>query len=149
MINLYIITLTFLIFIFFIFGSIKIYDDIKKYLFIKNFSSYISTLNYFQELSYETIYKDRILTYSMEAIKLDDVDYSAVIKDYAILTKKTMGPIITNKLIDMFGGEEFLNYNIMDYFSKKYDNDTIRNTAFNNISGMSNDEVNWDITKSK
>ena len=85
----------------------------------------------------------------MEAIKLDDVDYSAVIKDYAILTKKTMGPIITNKLIDMFGGEEFLNYNIMDYFSKKYDNDTIRNTAFNNISGMSNDEVNWDITKSK
>lgn len=107
---------------------------------IKSFESYISVLEYYMLKSYDIIYKDRILIYSIEATKIDDKDFGVISKDFAYLTLKLMGNNLKKEYIELYGSEETLMFNMIEYFNNKFENDEIRDKAKESI--MNSDLLN-------
>lgn len=100
---------------------------------IKNFESHISILEYYMLKSYNIIYKDRILIYSIEATKIDDKDFGVISKDFAYLALKLMGDNLKKEFVELYGNEETLIFNMIEYFNNKFENDEIREKAKENI----------------
>lgn len=112
---------------------IRVYENFRKYKFIKNFDLYVAVLIYFMEKSYNIIHKDRLLIYSLEAMKVNEEDFVQISKDFANLTINLMGPKIHKEFSDFFGNEEVFLFNLIEFFNTKYEEDEIRKTATSNL----------------
>jgi hypothetical protein len=83
--------------------------------------------------AYETVYKDDILIYSVEATKISDKDFDFVTKKFVTLVIKLLGPILVKQYIKLFGNYDTLTFNIADYFNRKYEEDEVRKGAVENL----------------
>ena len=101
-------------------------ENKKVYQIISNFESYNAALQFIMKKSYDITYKDKLLVYSMEATRINDKQFGVVSKDFANLTLKIMGPRLRKEFLYMFGDEETLFFNLVDYFNTTYENDEIR-----------------------
>jgi len=101
--------------------------------FVVDFPSYKLVLDYFLERAYDIVNKDRMLLYSIEAIKVDDEQFNEYAKDFAKLTMTLMGPMLQKEFSNLFGSEETFFSNLMEFFSTKYEDDAIRKTAIDGL----------------
>ena len=101
-------------------------DNKKVYQIVSNFESYNTTLQFIMKKAYDITYKDKLLVYSMEGVKIDDKQFGAISKDFATLVLKIMGPRLHREFVYLFGDEETLLFNLVDYFNSTYENDEIR-----------------------
>lgn len=115
---------------------IPIYFFYKRYngnKLIKEYSSYMSVLQYNMDKAYETVYKDDILIYSVEATKISDKDFDFVTKKFVTLVLKLLGPKLIKEFIFLFGNYDTMVFNIADYFNRKYEEDEVRKGAVENL----------------
>jgi hypothetical protein len=119
----------------FIIGIIYFDRSLKNRMFnkIKDFDKYIIVLEYHMSRAYEIIYKDKILIYSLEGMKVDDKEFNAASKDYAMLVLKLMGPNLKDEFIELYGNEETLMFNVVEYFNTKFETDEIREKSKQNF----------------
>jgi hypothetical protein len=78
------------------------------------------------EKAYDITFKDKMLLYSIEGMKVDDKQFATFSKNFASLVFKMMGPRLRNEIVYVFGDEETLLFNMMDFFNTRYENDEIR-----------------------
>jgi len=114
-------------------------NSIHKKFQIKNFETYMILLEFVMKKSYEIIHKDRILIYSLESTMLQEHEYQAALKDFINLTLKFLGPSLKKELIDFFGDEENLLFNIAEYFNTTYEGDEVRRNATDNLMNNKNE----------
>ena len=116
-----------------------IYYDLKRNHVVRHFIDYRSTLEYNMERAFELIYKDRILVYSIEAVKVDEKDLDRISKEYVQLVQKLIGPTFLKEFIFIFGDVETFSFNLLEYFNLRYENDEIRKDSLDNL--MSKDDL--------
>jgi hypothetical protein len=100
---------------------------------IEKFESYIAILEYHMKKAYDIIYKDKILIYSLEAVKINDIEFNVVSKDFAVLVMKLIGDNLKEEFIELYGSEETFIFNLIEYFNSRFENDEIREKARENI----------------
>jgi hypothetical protein len=83
--------------------------------------------------AYDIIYKDKILIYSLEAVKINDIEFNIVSKDFAILVMKLIGDNLKEEFVELYGNEETFIFNLIEYFNNRFENDEIREKARENI----------------
>ena len=131
----YIILVCFLIFIIFLlYISNKIIKIKKNIDYTIKFSDHVSVLEYHMHKAFEIIYKDKILVYSLDAQKIPEKEINAVSEDFVRLTLKFLGPRMTNHMIEFYGDEDTLMFNMIVYFTNKYEDDEIRKRSIDNLS---------------
>lgn len=106
---------------------------------IDKFPSYLSLLEHYTDLSYQIIYKERIMVYSIEASRLPENELNAVARDFISLTLKFLGPNLTNEFIKLYGDAETLYFVIGQKFYLWYEDDKIR-------EGSTDDMMNYEMT---
>ncbi len=111
---------------------------------MKNFENYIVILEYHCKKAYDIIFKDQIMIYSIEAMKLDDKQYKEASKKFAKLVLKLIGPTLQKEFEYIYGNQETLLFNITEYFNTKFENDEVFRYAQNKI--MNGEENNSDMT---
>lgn len=111
-----------------------IYIDIKRTRYIRDFAKYISVLDYYMEKSYDMIYKDRVLTYSLEALKPNESEIDGIVQDYVILVQKFLGPMLQKELIFMYGDRETFIRNLVEYFNSKFEDDKVREASLEDVT---------------
>lgn len=100
---------------------------------IEKFESYVALLEYHMRKAYDIIYKDKILIYSIEAVKINDIEFNSVSKEFAVLTMKMIGNNLKEEFVELYGNEETFIFNLIEYFNSRFENDEIRNKARENI----------------
>ena len=113
--------------------TIYIFNKIRFFKFVTNFESYVAILTYHMEKAYDIIYKDNILIYSIEATKINDKDFEIVTKNFAYLVLKMIGPKLRKEFVELYGNEETVIFNMIEYFNSRFENDEIRKSATENI----------------
>lgn len=100
---------------------------------VKSFDLYISVLEYHMKKAYEIVYKDKIFIYSLEGLKINDQEFNAASKEFVILVFKMVGPKLKEEFEELYGNEETLIFNLIEYFNSSFENDQIREQAKENI----------------
>jgi|APSaa5957512622_1039677.scaffolds.fasta_scaffold171758_2 hypothetical protein len=100
----------------------------------KNFTGYMGILNFHLDKAFDIIYKDRIFIYSVEATKPSEDQYSSISRDFATLVLRMLGPNLKKEFVEIYGDEDTLFFNILEYFSTRYESDEIRDEAINNLT---------------
>lgn len=136
LINLFPFIITGLIFLLFM---NKIFKSVKNFKYVQNFVLYQKVLEYHMDRAYAIIHKDRLLIYSIEAMKVDDDDFAKVTKEYVELVIKMLGPMLYKELIFLYGNDETLLFTMVEYFNNKYEDDEIRETALENLKQTAED----------
>ena len=113
--------------------SYKVYTRVSIDRVIKNHNFYIAILQYNMDKAYETIYKDNILIYSVEATKIPDTDFNTYTRDFILLVQKLLGPRLMNEFIFLYGNYDTFTFNVADYFNRKYEEDEIRKDSMENL----------------
>ena len=116
-----------------------IYYDIKRNYVTKNFIDYRATLEYNMERAFDLIYKDRILVYSLDAVKVDEEDIDVISKEYVQLVQKLIGPSLQREFLFLYGNVETFTFNLLEYFNLRYENDEIRRDSLDNL--MTDDDL--------
>jgi len=106
----------------------------KRHEIILHFEKYMTLLQYFMSKAYDIIHKDRILIYSIEAMKISESEFSVISYDYAKLVIKLMGPNIFEDFIFYYGNQDTLIFNLVEYFNLRYEDDEVRNAALENLT---------------
>jgi hypothetical protein len=106
----------------------------EKLANINNSQETLTLFNYFLEKAYDIVYKDSVLIYSLEATKMNDSEFNNVSKQFGLLFLRMIGPFIHNNLINFFGDEETLMFNVIEYFNSRFETDEIRKTAVDNLA---------------
>jgi hypothetical protein len=114
-----------------VFGVIKY---LKRLNYIKHFTLYISVLEYHMDKAYDMIHKDKILAYSLDAYRVPDEEYEVISHDYLRLVRKYIGPTLLNEFVQLYGDEESFLFILLDYFSRRYEDDEIRKSAMDNLT---------------
>lgn len=96
---------------------------------ITKFTDLAGLFQYYLEKSYQIVYKDQILIYSLEATKPNDDQFIKAAKTFTNLVLKLLGPSLTQDLINLHGDEDTLLFNITEYFNDRYENDEIRSAS--------------------
>ena len=98
------------------------YQDSKKRMeAIKNFPSYAAALNYHLEKAYEIIHKDRMLIYSLEAMRVPDEHFEVFTRDFITLVLKLMGKKMEKEFCYIYGDLDTLIFNITEFFNTRYE----------------------------
>jgi hypothetical protein len=113
----------------FLFLIKRFYDKFYRHLIVKSFGDYNAVLQLNMENAYELIYKDRIMTYSLEAFRIPDEEYNIASSDFVRATQRFLGPALTEQFIELYGDEETFIFVLLEYFSSKYESDEIRKGA--------------------
>lgn len=100
---------------------------------IIHFTDYYGVLEYHLSRAYEMIYKDRVLIYSLEAMKLDNVRFIAATKAFGNLVLRMIGPTLAEEFADLYGNEETFLFVLSEYFNKKYEEDEIRKDSIDEV----------------
>ena len=106
---------------------------------LKNFPDYMGLLDYYLDKAFNIIYKEKIFIFSIEATKPSENQYSTISKDFVTLLLKLLGTNLKREFIRLYGNEETFMFNVLEYFSSKYENDEIRNEALDNIVQSDNE----------
>lgn len=112
----------------------SIFTYIKRIMYIRNFKEYISVLTYHMEKSYDMLHKDKILAYSLDAYRIPDEEYEKISHDFVKLVQKYLGPNFLKEYVELYGNEAAFIFNLLDYFSSRYENDEIRKTSMDNLT---------------
>ena len=112
---------------------VDFFDKIKIFKIVTNFEKYLLILEYHMQKAYDIIYKDRILIYSLEAVRVNDIDFNIISKDFALLVLKLVGPNLKNEFVNLYGNEETFMFVLMEYFNSKFEDDEIRKKAEDNL----------------
>ena len=117
------------------------YLGYKKYIFrIERFTHHIILLEYYMEKAYEIIYRDKLMIYSIEAMKVSDEDFNSASKDFINLTRRMLGPTNYKYLTDFYGNTDTLFFIMAEYFNTKYEDDEIRKESKNELVDKEVDE---------
>lgn len=125
------------IFVFVIFAVISARVIYKQYIRTKhlnNFENYIALLEYHMVKAYDIIHKDRILVYSLDAMRLPDEEFNAISHDFVNLVFKLIGPSLYKEFVNMYGNQDTLIFNLVEYFNTRYEEDEIRKNTLGEIS---------------
>jgi hypothetical protein len=87
--------------------------------------------------AFEIIYKEKIMVYSLEAMKMNESQFITISKDFGYLVLKMIGPGLKKSFIDMYGSEEAFLFNIMEYFNTKFESDEIYKNSRDDLMGNS------------
>lgn len=120
--------------------AVSIIRKRRREIYIDKFMQYRSVLEYHMEKAYEMIHKEHILTYSLDAFRIDEKDYDKISKEFVKLVSKFIGPTLLKEYIDLYGDIDTYTFNALDYFATRYENDEIRNTALEQITEAEIDE---------
>lgn len=112
----------------------------KRTRCMEKFVDYQAILEYFMERAFDTIYKDRVFTFSLEGTRPPEGEVTAISHDFVRLTQKLLGPMMLEELIFMYGGEEAFTFNILNYFNTKYEEDEIRKSALDQFTSQQDEE---------
>lgn len=107
---------------------------VRRMFHIKNFNNYIAVLEYHMDKAYDMVHKDKILAYSLEAYRMPDEEYETISHDFVKLVQKFIGPTLLDEYIKLYGDEDSFIFILLDYFSKRYEDDEIRKTAMDNLT---------------
>lgn len=105
----------------------------KRVIYVKNFPEYMSVLEYYMEKAYDIIYREQIMVYSLEAMRPGDKEVDKASKEFVRLTLKMLGPTLQDELSGVFGSEDSLTFNMLEYFNRKFDNDEIRQSSLDEL----------------
>lgn len=133
----------FLVFLFFCLYIVLKYKN--KQLFIKKFVEYDAILHINMEKAYNIIHKEKILVYSLEAVKLPEEHINGVSRDFVTLVIKFLGPNLYKEYLNVYGDYETFVFNLLDYFNTKYEDDEIRKVSIQDL--MSQDITDKDGDK--
>ena len=111
-----------------------IYQYVRRLLYIKNFSSYMSVLEYHMEKAYDIIHKDKILAFSLDAYRVPDEEFENISQDFVRLVQKYLGPTLLKEIVQLYGDEASFLFICLDYFNGRYEDDEIRKTAMDNLT---------------
>jgi hypothetical protein len=100
---------------------------------IEKFDHVHAILAFHMDASYETIHKDNILVYSLDGVKPKEEDIDNLTKEFVKLTMKLAGPNMLGLFEDLYGDDETLFFVMMDYFTRRFEDDEIRASAIDNI----------------
>jgi len=114
--------------------ALSIFGYVKRLFYIKNFSAYVSVLDYHMDKAYDMVHKDKILAFSLDAFRIPDEEYESISQDFVRLVRKFIGPTLLNEFIQLYGDEDSFLFIMLDYFSKRYEDDEIRKTAMDNLT---------------
>lgn len=109
---------------------------------IKNYDHFLAILNYHMEKAFDIIYKEKVLAYSLEAMKINENQFRTISRDFGVLVLKMIGPSLTNSFVSMYGNEETLLFNIMEYFNTRFENDEIYKTSSSMLLSSSDSAQN-------
>ena len=114
--------------------ALSIFRYLRRLMYIKNFSAYVSVLDYHMDKAYDMVHKDKILAFSLEAFRIPDEEYETISQDFVRLVRKFIGPTLLNEYIQLYGDEETFLFIMLDFFSRRYEDDEIRKTAMDNLT---------------
>lgn len=114
-------------------STIYFLSKFRLYKITVNYSSYIAFLEFHMKKAYDMIYKDSILIYSIEAIKIKDEDFNILSKKFTLLVFQLIGPRLKDEFIYIYGNEETLIFNLIEYFNNRFESDEIRKKATDNL----------------
>jgi hypothetical protein len=126
--------LTILFFILIVVFILKKQKIDKNQDMIKNFDTYMAVLQYHMERAFEIVHKDQILIYSLEATGIPDDKFSEASSSFGNLVIKMMGPMLYDEFRYLYGGDDALLFNVIEYFNTKYETDEIRAAAIDNLT---------------
>lgn len=106
--------------------------------YVKNFKEYIAVLEYHMQKAYDLIHKDRVLIYSLEAVKPGEDEISSAAKSFAKLTLQFLGPKLEKDLITIYGDKKTLLFVMIEYFNERFESDEIRDHSMNNLMNGEN-----------
>jgi uncharacterized protein YxeA len=113
----------------------------KRQSYVEKHEQYMKVLDYYMEKSFDIIYKDRILVYSIEGTKPDDNIIKQNSIDFAKLTLKLLGSTLTKEFIYLYGDEETFMFTIVEYFNTKAEHDEIKQASIDQIMEGSPNEI--------
>lgn len=116
------------------------YNSDRKHEAITNFESYAATLEYHLKKAFDIIYKEKILIYSIEATKLDTVQFNTVSRDFITLTLKLLGPNLAAEYEFLYGNKETFYFVIVEYFNNRYESDEIYKTSTSDLMSQDTTE---------
>lgn len=111
---------------------------------VKNFEYYIVVLEYHMKKAYDIVFKDQIMIYSLEAMKLDNRQFKDASKKFAKLVLKLIGPRLQKEFEYIYGDQETLLFNVTEYFNTRFEDDEVRRCAQQRM--MDGDKDNSDLS---
>lgn len=118
---------------------INVFSWVKKYFYATKFQTYVAILNYHMEKAYEMVHKDKILIFSLEAVRPSEKDVDAAAKEFCKLTIKFLGPMLYQELKNVYGTHDALLFTMIEYFSSQYESDEIRNASVESLAAKQNE----------
>ena len=85
------------------FLTIRMYHSKRRSQFVRDFTQYISVLEFHMVKAYDIIHKDRILVYSIDAVTLTDEEFNRASQDFVRLVIKQLGPMLFKEFVFMYG----------------------------------------------
>lgn len=120
---------------------LRIVKQLINMKYVKSFVDYTAVLEYNMNKAYDIIYKDRVLVYSLDAQRVKEEEFAAISNDFARLVIKIIGPTIFSEFVKLYGDEETLIFNLIEYFNTRYEDDEIRKQSLDSITDANhNDE---------
>lgn len=126
----------------FFFGLRCILNYKQRERMIRDFADYTSLLQFHMEKAYDMIHKDRVLIYSLEAMRVPEEKINVASKDFITLVEKLLGPRLRKEFIFLYGNYETFVFIMIEYFNTRYEDDEIRKTT---VSDMMESEVQPEI----
>lgn len=114
--------------------SWKVYNHLKRVRCVQNFQDYIAVLEYHMVRAYDLIHKDRIFTYSLEAMRVKEEDIDKISQDFVRLVIKLIGPTLYKEFLYLYGDTDTFIFTIIEYFNTRYEDDEIRKDALDSLT---------------
>lgn len=121
-------------FILCVYLSVSLLSYKRRSNIVKNFTDYASVLEYHMNKAYEIIYKDRVLVYSLDAARVSDEDFNVISQDFARLVVKLVGPNLYKEFVFLYGDEDTLVFNMVEFFNSKYEADEVRKSSLDTLT---------------
>jgi len=112
---------------------LKYLEYSKEKFYIENYTNYIKILDYVCHVSYDNIYKNKILVYSIEAVRLTEKELEDINKEFIKQCLYLLGPKLVTQLTNLFGNRETLYMHISSFFYSQYENDEVRDFSTKNL----------------
>jgi len=96
-----------------------------NYTLLNKYKIYIDLFNHFAEESFQMIYKDQIISYSVSGFTIQGDELETAKRNYIKLFFEIIGITHEKNLVVFFGKRETLIQNLLMYFQKKVEDDEI------------------------
>lgn len=98
---------------------------VRDYLYVKYNKMYLQIFYDFCDLTYDTIYKDQIMSFSTSGVRMSGATLETSKRNFVKLCYELMGPGQVQILINFYGDEDTLTKNLITWFTSKLDEDEI------------------------